>query len=143
MFSFDGELRFGYNSSGLNPDDSIVDCYCAAWGQARRLFFYPYPDFRLVSIDLQTMTHELWPTPSLRGFAALTVGHSVDGREILFFHAPYSAGGPGSGIYRWRIGDDAFEPVGEYPGLLRGLRGGRFLASGPEGYTIISPGSVE
>jgi hypothetical protein len=143
VFDFEGELRFGYNSSALNPETRILDCYCAGWGRGRRLFFYPYPDLRLVTIDLEAGAHELWETPSPRGFNALTVGEPEEGREVVFLHAPYAAGGRGSGIYRWRIGDDRYDLVGDQSGSLRGLRSGRFLAYDWEGgYTVIRPGEA-
>jgi hypothetical protein len=141
VFSFDGRLRLGYNTSRFSGDVFIADCYCATWADRRRLFFCPYtagePDFPLVTLDLETTAHELWPTPELlHGSAALTVGRSDEGREVVFFHGPYD---DRTGIYRWLFGDDRHDWVAQHPGPLRGLRGGRFLASGTAGYTILDP----
>jgi hypothetical protein len=139
VFGYDGRLTLGYNTSRFSGDVFVADCYCAAWAKGRRLFFCPYtgdePSFPLIAIDLRTGNHEQWKTPrGVKGSVALTVGPSKGGRECVYFHAPYD---DRSGIYRWYVGDDRAERVAQHPGRLRGLRGGRFLAAGVTGYTVL------
>jgi hypothetical protein len=141
VFDFGGELKLGYNTSKFSGEVFIADCYCAVWAKGRRLFFCPYtgggPDFPLIAIDLRTMSHEQWETPELvHGSGALTVGTPHTGREVVFFYGPYD---DRTGVFRWRVGDSTPDRIAAHPGPLRGLRGGRFLATGTAGYTVLLP----
>jgi hypothetical protein len=144
IFGLDGELRFGYHSSGLGGEFHIDTCYCATWATERRLLFRPYtgasrraPNFRLIAIDFNTMRHDVWPTPKRLHLAhALTPGPGADGREVVFLHGGFE---DQTGVYRWRVGDRRAQRLGDHPGELRGLRGVRFLATGHAGYTILTP----
>ena len=132
VFDTDGHYQFGYRELFGSEAVDIWDCCCACWAEDRRVLFLPYPEFPLVSFDLENRTQEIWRTPrEVAGSEALTkIGQTV------YFHGPYE---DRSGVYRWSIGSCAADRIGDYPGRLRGLRGGRFLSVEASGYTIVSP----
>jgi hypothetical protein len=134
VFDFDGGFKFGWNSNPLSGDVEIDDCDCAARAADGRLFFYPYPNYLLIALDLATMTHDRWETPNvLHGSNALTIATASD---AAFFHSPYR---DGSGIYRWRIGAADAQRVGEHDGRMRGRPNGSFLSVEPAGYALLFP----
>jgi hypothetical protein len=139
VFDLGGKLTLGYNSSPTSGDISIDDCYCAGWGEGRRVFFYAYTGgrFRLVALDLESMHQDLLPAPyNVHGACALSVAEPESGVEVVLFHG--SSDDP-AGVYRCRVDEVRAERIGIHQGQLRGLRGGRFFATGPNGYTIVSP----
>jgi hypothetical protein len=139
VFDFSGALRGGFNSSRSDDDVFIADCYSATWSNGG-LLVCPYtadePNFPIIVFDVRSLTHELLPTPeALHGSHALAAAWTEETRVALF-HGPYE---DKSGIYRWRIGDDEHERIGQHAGPLRGLRGARFLAHSASAYTVLTP----
>jgi hypothetical protein len=137
VFDLGGKLTLGYNSS---PDSAIFidDCYCAAWGEARQLFFYAHTGdrCRLVELDLESMHQDFLPSPyNVYGSGALSVARRGSRDELFLFHGPSD---DPAGIYRCRVDDIRAERIGIREGPLRGLTGGRFLAAGTTGHTIVS-----
>jgi hypothetical protein len=142
FFDSKGTFQSGYASMRTKGYVEIYDCYCACWSGDGALVFYPYgePNFPLVRLSLRDMSQQSWSTPEdLHGSNALTsVGDDV------YFYSPYdirsARTGRGDKIFRWKIGADTSELVGEYQlgGHLRGLPGGRFIAAELDGYTILS-----
>lgn len=73
----------------------------------------------------------MFPTPEIvAGASALSLG---DNRAFLW--SPYKRKDE---LFEVVVGTLSAVSVGSYPGPLRGLPGGRFLASGSSGYTMIS-----
>jgi hypothetical protein len=122
VFDFTGRQRFHF---------SAVDCYCACALSRSRLLALFYPDFPIVLFDLTTDHETRWRAPAqLAGASAITAAG-----DIAFFHGTYH---DHRIVQRWRIGATDVEAVGEYSGPLRGIRDGRFIATGEAGYTIVS-----
>ncbi|MEP6719784.1 MAG: hypothetical protein ABJB21_11600 [bacterium] len=59
--------------------------------------------------------------------------------DKVYFHSPYD---DETGVYEWQIGKQSAERVGSYPGRLRGLSDGKFLAVEKAGYVVISPPEI-
>lgn len=132
VFDSKGKYRWGYRTALGAAATDLVDCYCACWGQPGSIWFCAYTSFALVNLDLRKKTQQLLPTPeSLHGPGALTVG-----TDAALFYSPYA---DPRAIYRWGLDEGAPpEKIGEHPGPLRGLPGGRtFLAIGEAGYALV------
>lgn len=133
LFDHDGRFQWGYQSRFGATAVPIDDCYCAALTEDGQLVFAPYVDFPLVRLDLDRVEQEVWSTPNmLHGSSALTTRG-----EVAYYHGPYGAW---RDILRWPLGTDTPTRVGQYTARLRGLPGGRFLAIGDAGYTVITLG---
>jgi hypothetical protein len=131
VFDAEGKLRLGYRSHFGGAAADVSDCYCACWAGRNRLAFLPYTDFPLVVLDLDTMRQEVRPTPpEVHGSRALAMGEGT-----VFLYAPYEEPHV---ILAWRPDGGQVRRVGRYTAALRGLPGGRFLARGDAGYTVIS-----
>jgi hypothetical protein len=129
IFYTSGRLRAGYRSSLAANAVHVDDCYAACWQDKTHIAFSPYTGFPLVSWDVETLEQEVQPLPQeLHGSSAITVSDD----RFLFF-SPYDIR---NGIVAW---SPKKEPtlVGQHPGPLRGLRGGRFLSRGTHGFTIV------
>jgi len=130
VFSASGELRSGYQSALGREAVDIADCYAACWETDSRIAFLPYTGFPLVFWELASARQTVHTTPSrVHGSSAITI---VAGGEVLFF-GPYHEK---QALIAWAPGRSP-AIVGHHPGRLRGLRGGRFLAHGTAGFTII------
>jgi hypothetical protein len=130
VFAPGGELRFGYREHFGDDAVQVDDAQAGGWTDRGTALFMPYMDFQLVELDLERRTQELAPTPEvLHGANALTSA----GDEI-FVHGPYRSE---STIWRWTPGEEP-EPIGDFGPVLRGLRGGRFLAFRDREYVVIS-----
>jgi hypothetical protein len=133
VFTPDGRLEFGYQSSVRNPVD-IADCYCACAAGRHEVYFSPYTGFPLVQLNFKTRQQRVHELPAeLAGSSAL----ATDG-VTFYFYGPYEKK---RSIFRWQPGCAPFE-VGTHSGPLRGHFRGKFLSTGESGYTIIgSPGA--
>ena len=130
VFEPTGELRFGYGSQFGSDAVGVGDAYAGCWTDRGTVQFMPYMDFPLVELDLERRTQEIAPTPEvLHGAHALT---SVGGE--IFVHSPYDSQ---STIWRWLPSEEP-QPIGDFGPVLRGLRGGRFLAFRDREYAVIS-----
>lgn len=52
VFNVQGESCFGYNSGYI--DEMIADCYAICIYKARSILFYPYPEFQLYELNLDS-----------------------------------------------------------------------------------------
>jgi len=131
VFDLNGEMLLGYNSK--HREYTIDDCYCMCANGAHSILFFPYMDFPLIELNLNTGEEKTYKTPAaVRGSAAIT---SFEGKII--FHSPYDE--PNQFLL-WSIGQNQATHIGEYPGMLRGLRAGQFLSKGEKGFTLINFG---
>jgi len=129
---------------------STVDCYALCKAEKEVLYFFPYTEFPLVRWDLWTMTQQVMPTPEVvEGSKAISVQDTY-----CYFYSPFDDEdfGPDlsqhtilevreNNFYRWEIGTDSVQMVGEFPksrGKVRGLPGGRFLVVEADSYSVIS-----
>ena len=129
LFDANGEVAFRHNESGSG--DQIMACYCACWAGRDRLLFMGSSPFQVVLLDANTKQETVWQAPNeIRRASAVTLAGG-----IAFFHGTYE---DPEGIYRWRLGDQKAERIGEHAGPLRGLPKGRFLSQGDNGFTILS-----
>ncbi|MEL6546885.1 MAG: hypothetical protein AAFQ82_19825 [Myxococcota bacterium] len=84
----------------------------------------------LVLLDLRKQAVEIVPLPSSAptGFSGLS-SHG----DTFWFHAPYDS----YELFSWDLRSTSFELIGQYSSNLRGLPGGRFIATGDLGCTVI------
>jgi hypothetical protein len=132
IYSFEGERLFSYEELFGKEAVEIFDCYAAALVEDNQIIFCPYTEFPVVLFDIAAGTQKVWETPAnAHGFSAIT---KLD--DKIYFHHSYTEK---FAIFEWQIGSEKAERIGEYPNyFVRGLSGGRFLAKGDSGYTIIS-----
>jgi hypothetical protein len=129
VFDFEGNILFGYRDKYGHQVD-IADCYCLSAKTHNTVLFLMYPGFPLVELSLDGYEHTVRNIPEkLYGASSVTnMGDEV------FFHAPYA---DNRTIFKWTIGGNKIEKIGEYSGRLRGLQRARFLSKCETGYTII------
>ncbi len=129
IFDVEGNFLFGYRDLFEDEAVEIADCYAACWADENQLLFFPYTDFPLIAFDLEGKTQTRWEPPDVvSGSGAIT---TLD--EKVYFHSPYS---DESGIYEWQIGSEFAAKVGSCSSSLRGMRKGKFLALGSDGYEV-------
>lgn len=130
LFDSKGEVAFRHNEGRGN--DEIIDCYCAGRVGRDELLLLGYPGFSIILLDAVTKREtNAWQAPhEIRGAHAVTLAGGV-----AFFYGPYE---DVQGIYRWRLGDQKAERIGEHAGPLRGLPKGRFISQEDAGFTIVS-----
>lgn len=131
IFNRAGEFVFGYHSQFGYERASIADCYAACADVRGRLCIFPYTEFPVVRIDLASRVREVFSTPEIvHGASAISL---TDDRGFLW--GPYHQAGE---FFEVPLGSPSATNVGTYPGPLRGLPGGKFLALRSFGYAIIS-----
>jgi len=129
VFDFNGNILFKYHDSYGHIVD-IAHCYSMCPKGKKTVLFSVYDEFPLIELNLDTYSQTIHKPPEkLNGSSSITSSGSD-----IFFHAPYL---DKRGIYKWSIGNENTEKVGEYTPYLRGLSKGRFLSRGDYGYTII------
>jgi len=113
LLDLDGNIIF--------TDYEMVHCYGACARSDHQLLYLSYPRFMLIQVDVRTLAVEEWLMPEeLQGATAVT-----SFKDEIFLHSPYH---DENGLYRWQLGENSFERIGEYSRPLRGLRNGRFIA---------------
>jgi hypothetical protein len=131
IFDNKGNYEFGYRELFGEQAVDIADCYCTCWADTNRILFFPYTDFPLVSLDLETKTQKIWErTPEVAGSNAITYAENN-----VFFHSPYR---DEHGVWKWELGQSSATRIGEYKGSLRGLRPGQFLGVRSAGYSVLA-----
>jgi hypothetical protein len=132
VFEQDGSMIFGYHSVFGYDEAQIYDAYATCGLDDWRIAICSYgknPSFPLILLDFEKSSRQIYPTPEpLHGSSALT----LEADDVIFW-SPYK---DKTGIYRWRIGNENYDRIGEHEGSLRGLTGGRFLSKRPDGYSI-------
>jgi hypothetical protein len=129
VFDFEGNMVLGFENKYGNRV-RIVDCYALCGHAANKILFFPYTDFPLVELDIESFEINIFAVPEeLRGANAIT-----SFKNDLFFHSPYT---DDRGIFRWNLLSQIAEKIGEYSPGLRGLKNGKFLSKGDNGFTII------
>lgn len=130
FFELDGREYGGYRLMFGPNAVPIGDCFAASRVDPASLAFTAYPDFPLVQVDPLGRRQRTVALPKeLHRTAALSV---VGDRAYLF--GPVGHKGE---IVSWRKGEQAVS-IGRHLGRLRGLEGGRFLACGEHGFSILA-----
>lgn len=132
IYDFEGKRLFGYSELFGKESVDVFDCYASALVEKNQIIFCPYTKFPIVLFDIEAKTQQILEMPDgIRGFSSITKLE-----DKIYFHHSYK---DKFGIYRWQIGSEKIERVGEYENyFVRGLPNGRFLARTDSGYTIIS-----
>lgn len=131
VFDPTGHYEFGYYDCSGSGAPDIADCYAACADEAGRLLIFPYTEFPIIRIDLSKRSREVFPAPE-----TLTGAHAMTSSgEQAFLWSPYDYRDEIFGVL---LGTNRAKAIGRYPGPLRGLPGGRFLAVGSSGYTVVS-----
>lgn len=134
--NLDGLVHFDYEGKVVFHH-SELDCYCACSVDKNHLLTLFYPEFHIRLFDLRTGKHTAWVAPqTLAGAAAVTcVG------DVAYFHGNYD---DRNIIQRWEFGATNASSIDHYNSVLRGIRGGLFIATGTAGYTLVSiaPGII-
>jgi hypothetical protein len=130
VFGTDGRLEFGYHTQFGWSDHEIADCYAASLDSEGRVVFCAYSSFDLVRLDLEHRTRERWETPQPL--------HSCHALTMLGDTCFFGGGRYGANVRAWNLGGE-WRDLGVSLGDVQGLPGGRFLALGESGYTIIYP----
>lgn len=128
IFNLNGELLFGYNGNGRQC--FIADCYCMCKFDNQSVLFLAYTDFNLIELNIIThkeIVHKI--PPNLYGSNALTTW-----KKKIYFSSPYD---DQDGIYKWELGNENANKIGNYKGNLRGIPNGKFLNFNNKSYTII------
>lgn len=128
VFDVDGKILFRYNENRI--DNIIADCYCLCKHGDNRILFFPYTDFRLTELNVDTKEVKVCDVPEqVKGSHGLTSTN-----DEIIFHSPYD---DNRGLYKWTKPNKEAVKIGEYVEGLRGLTNGRFLSKGERGFTII------
>lgn len=126
IFDANGRNLWGYNNNGSH---SILDCYCICEHRGSSIVLFPYPDFPLIELDLNTFTEKTYPVPEiLRGSKSIC---SIN--ESLIFYSPNRQD---KQVFKWSIGAESVEKLGEIETVTRGMRKGRFISVDHSSFTI-------
>lgn len=168
VFDATGEYLWGFESHFAGKPRLGVFFHAAAWIGPDEVGVYRDIDQRMHTVESFIRLHvrdTSLQTSRVPQDAFLATALTVSG-ERIFFHSPLggipifgippsipgivkwlkvktgrTSPPPGEGdILQWDIGSGHCAVVAHYPGRgsLRGLTGGRFIAVGPDGYTILS-----
>ena len=128
VFDVNGTQLFGFNSSVIS--EGIADCYSMSKCTPNSIVFYAYDDFNVRMLNLDTLVIKEFVTPKgLRGASAISKED-----HVIILHGIY---GDKSTLYAWNESKSDVTEIGSYPPPLRGLTGGKFMAFGDKGYTLI------
>lgn len=129
VFNFHGEMLYGFNSNAIWL---IADCYCACKLNQNTVLFYPYTDFQMIALNLDTFTWEQHETPTdFRGAHSMVYNA---GQVIL--HGTYKNK---ENFFLWNIAGKEVTKFGTFKGGLKGLEEGKFMTLKSNGFSIISP----
>jgi len=128
VFDNAGQILFRYNEK--HQEAIIADCYCICSHGSNKILFYPYTEFPLIELDLDSWEETSYKVPEgLEGSNSITYT-----QDSLIFHSPYY---DKKGVFKWVMGETSAERIGEYEEGLRGLKDGRFLFIGERAFTIL------
>jgi len=130
VFNFEGQQEFGVNSSA--GDMVISDCYCICKHGTNSVLFYAYTDLKVFELNLDTFKIESFETP--KDFSGSSAISSSAGKII--FHSSYHNK---RSFFLWKRNKNEVIKFGDYPPGLKGVKNGKFLTYGDNGYTIIDP----
>lgn len=129
VFNFQGQMLYGFNS---NANWLIADCYCACKMNANTVLFYPYTDFPMIALNLDSFTSKRYETPvDFRGAHVMTCN---DGQVIL--HSTYKNK---ENFFLWDMRGNDVKKFGAFSGRLKGLGNGKFMCFNNNGFSIIDP----
>lgn len=130
VFAFSGEQLFGFNSSKIWGH--IFDCYCICKHGTNRVLFYAYTDLKVFELNLDTFKVERFETPNdFRGTSAIS-----STKDKIIFHSSYN---DKRSFFSWdRLKKEVIK-FGDYSQGLTGIKNGKFLMYGENGYTIVDP----
>ena len=130
VFDFEGNQVFGYNSSAIG--EFIVDCYCIGKYENNSVLFYPYSEFKLYKLNLETLQIKAYETPDdLQGTSAI----SSKGNKIIL----HWGNADKDNFFFWDKANNKIEIIGTYRAKLKGIENGKFLGFDDKGYTIVDP----
>jgi hypothetical protein len=105
VFDLNGQAIFGYNQR--NRGSIISDCYCMCKHSLNTMLFFPYTEFPLIELNVDTWQEKVHNVPEeVKGSNAIT---SVRGDVI--FHAPYD---DKRALFKWSVGEKRAKRFGEY-----------------------------
>ncbi len=134
-----GEYLFGYHDRFREAAADAYSAEAVCWLADHTIGFVSYPGSELVRLDLATREQEVVRLPDdIVGSSAMS-GAS----PFVFFHGAFErrhgAFERSRTIWRWRPGSgERPVAIGEFDGHLRGLRDGKFIASGAREFAILS-----
>lgn len=132
VFDFQGQMLYGFNS---NANWLISDCYCACKMSANTVLFYPYADFPMIALHLDTFTWDRYETPAdFQGAHVMTYNA---GQVIL--HSTYKNK---VNFFLWDMEGNKVKKFGAFSGRLKSLEHGKFMSFGNNGFSIIDPLAV-
>jgi hypothetical protein len=130
VFDFLGQQEFGVNSGAGNM--VIADCYCICKHGTNRVLFYAYTDLKVFELNLDTFKIESFETPN--DFSGASAISSTVDKIIL--HSSYH---DKRSFFSWDRNKKEVIKFGDYSPGLTGIKNGKFLIYGDNGYTIINP----
>ena len=129
VFDFQGNRLFGFNSVA---NWAIADCYCACLFDQHSVLFYPYTEFELTELRLDTFQWKTHHIPAdLNGACAI----SARGSEVIL-HGPYKHK---DGLFLWNINGNKLSHQGSFGNRLKGLTDGKFMSYKKNGFGILDP----
>jgi hypothetical protein len=132
VFNRDGSFKFGYTTEFGDNAVSIADAYAICRGEGQNDFYFDaYDSFAVVRLELDPLRQTVWPTPD-RVHGANPI--SVRGR-VAYLHGSYWQRGM---LFRFDLDTSELSELGPLSKGSKGLPGGRFLAVGDAGYTVIT-----
>jgi hypothetical protein len=122
FFDFEGHSLWGYATHFADEAVDTMDVYAATGDEAGYLWFYPYTDFPLVRLDIHAREQRIFTPPAIvHGSSGLSVHNGT-----AYFVSPYDQWGA---AFEWALGAPTARRIATIPGRVRGLPGGRFIAS--------------
>lgn len=132
VFNFQGQMLYGFNS---NANWLIADCYCACKMSSNTVLFYPYADFPMIALNLDSFTTERYETPvDFRGAHVMTYS-----RGHVILHGTYRNK---ENFFLWDMTGNKAKKFGAFSGRLKGLENGKFMCFLDNGFGIIDPVSI-
>jgi hypothetical protein len=129
VFNFRGEMLYGFNS---NANWLIADCYSACKLDQNTVLFYPYTDFQMIALNIDTFKWKQYETPvDFKGAHSMVYNA---GQVIL--HGTYKNR---EHFFLWNIAGKEVTKFGTFNGGLKGLEEGKFMTLKSNGFSIINP----
>lgn len=133
VFNLEGQKIFGYNSN--YQDEMIADCYAICHYKHQSILFYPYPEFQLYELNLDTLQYQKITTPK-----TLAGAYCISSTQHTFvFHSPYAHK---THFFEWYRNDNRITPLMMDNRRFKALRNGYFYTFDQTGYEIIHPSSA-
>lgn len=133
VFNLEGQMIFGYNSN--YQDEMIVDCYAICHYKNQSILFYPYTEFQLYELNLESLQFKKITTPeTLAGSSCIS-----STKHTIIFYSPYAHKAQ---FFEWYRNDNSITPLMMDDRRFKALRNGYFYTFDQTGYEIIHPTST-